>query len=284
LSPAVLLEDFRDPWSQITLSLAREAMAIHAQLGNAPPLLLSLVIGETALRSKEALREFLDIISLWDVAGIYLIVHFNDPTYPAFVEETTLANLMYFVYVMARVNGYEVVYGYSDVMSCLLHAVGAHATATGWFHSLRQFSIRRFQPTTGGRQPRPRYLSGPLLSSVLVVPELSAIYEVGRIEEVLSSTRYDSVMATGNPANAPWPRHKSCLHRWEVLGHLAAEFSLQESTKGNLELLKKKIRSAQAIYSLLTESNVVFESPVGRDLRQWSDAVRSFETGAAHLV
>jgi hypothetical protein len=281
IAPSVLFGDFRDPWSQIALSLAEEAIVVHAGLGSAPPLLVSLVIDESALRSRDALNEFLDIITVWDLAGVYVVVRCNDPNYPALLEETSLANLMYLVYVLAKVNGLEVVCGYSDLVGLLLHAVGAKATGTGWFNSLRQFSLARFQPTTGGQQPRARYTSTPLLNSILVLPELEACHQVGAIGQVLSTTSYDGVMASGNPANSPWPLEVACLHHWEVLHDVAQLVSSQLSVAENLAVLEDRVRQAVATYRLLEGAGVVFEPSTGpRNLALWLRGIASFRADA----
>lgn len=281
IAPSVLFADFRDPWSQIALSLAQEAIAVHAGLGSAPPLLVSLVIDESALRSRDALNEFLDIITVWDLAGVYVVVRCNDLNYPALFEETPLANLMYLVYVLAKVNGLEVVCGYSDLVGLLLHAVGASATGTGWYNNLRQFSLVRFQPATGGQRPRDRYTSTPLLNSILVVPELEASYQVGAIGQVLSNTSYDGVMVSRNPANSPWPLNVACLHHWEVLDSVVQLVSSQGSVAQNLAVLEDRIRQAAATYTLLEGAGLVFEPSTGpRNLALWLRAIASFRADA----
>jgi hypothetical protein len=281
IAPSVRFSDFKGPWSQIALSLARQAIAAHCALADPPPLLLSLVVDETALRSRDALDEFLDIITAWDITGVYLIVRPNDPNYPALFEEVPLANLIYLVYVLAQVNGFEVVCGYSDLVGLLLHTVGAKAAGTGWFHGLRQFSLARFQPAGGGQQPRSRYTSAQLLNSILVVPELETAYRVGAIPHVLSNTSYDSVMTSGNPANAPWPLDVACLHHWEVVHEAARVVSSQASVSQNLVVLEDRIRQAIATYRLVETSGVVFEPPTGaRNLAMWQRAIAGFRTDA----
>jgi len=277
ISPSVLFGDFQDPWSQIALSMAQEAITHHAGLPNAPPLLLSLVMDEGALRSRDALDEFLDIITVWNVAGVYLVVNRNDRNYPALFDETHLANLMYLVYVLSHVNGLAVICGYTDLVGLVMHAVGANVSCTGWYNSLRQFSLARFRLMTGGRQPRPRYASAPLLNSILIVPELAAAYSVGRIAQVLSQTAYDGVMATGDPANAQWPPNTACLHHWEVLDRLTREVSSHGSVAQNLSLLEEWIGQGIAIYRLLEQLGITFESATGsREIEVWQRAIHAF--------
>lgn len=276
VSPTVLFGDFRDPWSQISLLLAQESIAVHSALADPPPLLVSLTFDEAALRNRDAMAEFLDIISLWDIAGFYVLVRQNDPTYPAQFEESILANLIYLVYTLSQRNDFEVVCGYADLVALSLHAVGASATGGGWFNTLRQFSLRRFQPSSGGQAANARYTSRPLMNSILVVPELQTAYQPGVIDQVLSGAARDGIFATGSPANAQWPRGASCLHHWEVLSGLAGEVA-RGSISDRLTYLERLMQGALGQYAVLTDAGVPFAAATGpRNLTLGLRAIRSF--------
>jgi hypothetical protein len=274
ISPSVLITDFRDPWSQIALSLAQESLEAHGRLQDPPPLYLSLILDENALRSRDALNEFLDIITAWDVDGFYVVVRRNDPNYPALFDEGTLTNLMYLTYVLVELNEFKVISGYSDIVGLLLHAVGARATCTGWFNGLRQFSFLRFLPAAAGRLPRPRYTSERLLNSILLIPELQTIHRVGRIGSVLSRTAFDGPMASGSPAAVPWPLTKACLHHWEVLSRVARDITSAPSIGARLTALEDRIRRGIATYGSLDRLGVEFEPMTGpRHLGIWLQAI-----------
>ena len=102
LSPTVFFEDFTDSWSQVCLNMAEASVDHHATLGDAPPLLVSVVTSEVALRNTNGLAEFLDALSSLDVDGFYILVHRNAGSYQAAMEPRAMANLMYWVYVLAR--------------------------------------------------------------------------------------------------------------------------------------------------------------------------------------
>jgi hypothetical protein len=257
--------------------MAQEAVSLHKGLKKAPPLLISVVVDEQAFKNRDAVNEYLDIISLWDVQGVYLIVRRTDSTYPASTDESVMANLMYFVYVLSEINGLEVVCGFSDMMGMLLHAAGATATGTGWYNSLKQFTLKRFQPSTGGRAPRARYTSGPLLGSLLIVPELDAAYRLKQVPKVISNTTFDGAFLTRNPGNVEWPASTACLHHWEVLSSLASEFSSQGSVSDNLDVLQEAIKKGIRTYQALERAGVQFELPtIPRDLRTWNTAIDAF--------
>ncbi len=279
ISPTVYFDNFNDPWSQISLSMAEGSINYHSKALKKPPLLVSLVFSENALSSSESLSEFLDIISGFKVAGFYIIVKRSSSQYMTQMEPVVLENLLYLVYVLSELNRYEVVVGYADIIGILLHAVGAKVTACGWFNSLRQFSLARFQPSTGGRAPRPRYTSIPLLNSILVLPELDLIYRAGLINDVLSGTSCDKILRP-NPANAAWTPDISCLHHWEAV-HSTIKTLSHASINQRLAIMMGMIAKAQAIYARLDNRHVIFDTYSGRGhLDQWNRAIQGFKTAA----
>lgn len=276
VGPTVLFEDFRDPWSQVALMMASASVSYHASMHSPPPLLISLLISETALTSQSSLEEYLDHLSLLEAHGIYLIVRRNSQQYQAAFEPTPLENLLYLAYVLAEINKYEVVSGFCDFVGLLLHAVGVTATGSGWHSNLRQFSMVRFEQAEGGRQPRPRYSSLPLLNSILI-DELDNINYIGQLPVVLSGSPYDNVFSgTTPPSSTPWPQDTSALHHWSVLQSSAAR--VQGGTvPQRLNLCMQMLGQAEAIYNSLGQSGVTFDVSSGnRHLRQWREALANF--------
>lgn len=281
LSPTVYVNDFTDPWSQISLSLALETINAHSELADAAPLLLSVVFDEAALRNQAAVEEFLDIVSMWQPHGYYLLVKFSDPRYPCQLDEVVLSNLMYLVYALAEVNEFEVVCGFSDFIGFLMSAVGASANCTGWFNSLRQFSLKRFQPSTGGKPARSRFSSAPLLNSVLIIPELDLISQQGLLDQVVTGTPYEQAIAAG-PADAPWPRATECLHHWAVLQALDAALAGIPGVAERLNYVDQQVQQAAALYTLLGQAGIPFVQETGpRNLEVWRRAIRAFRANAA---
>lgn len=277
ISPTVIFDDFRDPWSQISLSLASESKQYYSTLGNdVPPLLISIAFNENALRGIEALNEFLDILSLTDAAGFYIIVRRNTNQYSSQIDPQIMENLLYLAYILSEINGYEVVFGYTDYISVPLHAVGISASSCGWFNGLRQFSLSRFQPSTGGRAPRPRYSTEALLNTILIIPELDTINALGLINSVAANTRYDLALKA-NPANAAWPADISCLHHWDVLDRCINNVVSNNGVSQRLNAVERVLAQAQGVYAELDRNGIVFELSSGSShIRQWQRAITNF--------
>lgn len=276
VSPSIMFDDFQDPWSQTCLSLAESACHYHSTLGNPRPLMLSVVFSEVALASAHSLGQFLDILSTFEATGFYLIVRRTGLQYQPQMEPNYLANLLYLIYVLAEINKYEVVMGYTDILGLLFHSVGAKAIGCGWFNSLRQFSLASFQPSSGGGKARARYTSIPLLNSILVVPELQSAYQAGLIDSVLTGTSLD-VPLRSNPANAAWSAEMSTLHHWAALHETVTRLLPEGGTSERLASISKRIENARDVYKRLRRHGSVFEPASGPGhLEQWQRAIDDF--------
>lgn len=276
VTPTVYVEDVNSHWCQIAFSLAQEAQEICKKEGNQNRLLAALSIDESVLKHRVGIDELLEEVTTWDVHGFLLTVGCGDTRYPALLSDLQLANLMYLVYVLADRNEFEVLCTHADFVGLLLHAVGAHATSTGWFSSQRQFSLKAFEPPTGGGRARDRYTSASLLNSILVIPELSSIVANGYGAEIIAGTPYDSAIAR-DPGNAPWPLPQACLHHWTVLDRLIGDFTAQNTVKDKLDLIAHWVAEGIDLYRKMRAGGVVFEETTGpRNLEQWQRALHDF--------
>lgn len=281
VSPNILFDDFRDSWSQIALNMAEGAVEHYDTMADPPPLLVSIVTSEVALRNAAGLAEFLDAVSSLETTGFYVLVHRNSSSYEAAMEPAAMRNLMYLVYVLSRVNEYEVYVGYSDWIGALLHAAGAAGTASGWHLSLRQFNMARFEPAMGGRRPRKRYSSAPLLSAPLIQPELEDIFRAGHIADVLTGSPHDAILRGGPAAGATrWTDHMSCLAHWAALNRVIGAVS-SGRISSRLETTIQLIDHAESLYDRLVRRGVNFEPTTGpAHLAAWRDAISDFRAAA----
>ena len=278
LSPSIEIDSFGSSDCSISLSLANESVHYYDELRNIhlalPPLLISLIISEHCLSSPSNFHSFLDDISILQSAGFYLVVHRDDSQYQARFDPNALENLLYLVYVLAEINSYEVICGYSDFVGTLLCAVGAKAIGTGWFSNLRQFTMDRFLPSTQRRQARPRCSSQPLMNSILL-DEMDTINRQGQLQSILSGTIYDAVFNTvPNPSDAPWV-DESILHHWLVLQRLITS-ATGGTVQNNLNICMWMISNAQAIYNNLRRIMSLNVYSGDHHLQQWETAISNF--------
>lgn len=276
ISPSVFIDDFNDPWSQIELSLAVESQVYHSSLNRQTTLYISLCINETALRNLGAVNEFLDMLSILQVGGFYIIIRREGNNCKPQIEPTILQNLLYLCYVLSTLNQYDVILGYTDFVGIPLYGTGIKAISCGWHNTLREFSYSRFQPSTGGRRPRERYTSEQLINSILRIPELDTINRLGRLGQVLSNTRYDSGIRT-NPTNSPWTLDISCLHHWEILDRIMREIDKRTNVTDKFDYILELISQAETVYNALNNARIIFEDKSGSShLQQWRTAIEGF--------
>ncbi|MBN1395164.1 MAG: hypothetical protein JW959_09085 [Pirellulales bacterium] len=279
LSPTVIFDSFSDRWHQIALNLADASLEYHTGLTAPPPLLLSFVLDEKALAAADEVNRFLDAVTQdeWHVKGFYFIVDRREKTYNQRVESSCLAQYLYLVYVLSQLNDLRVICGYTDFVGIPLRAAGAHAFATGWHHSLRQFHRGNFIKRRPGGQPaRERYSSGPLFNSILM-NELQDIFEVGQLNEVLSNVLLDDIiMSASNPEGANWTKGVSQQHHWQSLG--AMDERLSGNVKTDLSNTIRWLRDADGLYKQLAAEGVQFDRNSGRDhIEGWLKAIGEFQ-------
>jgi hypothetical protein len=282
LSPTVIFDSFESNWYQTSLNLADASLDYHAGLQDAPPLLLSFVIGEQALSSRTELESFLDQVTSWDsLTGTYLIISREESSYSQRFDSERLANALYLTYVLGKINGFEVINGFSDFCGLLHRCAGSSTFATGWSQSLRQFHQRSFKKQKpGGQPPKRRYTSVPLLGSILL-SELQQVFESGRLEDVLSGVQLDTIITdAASPEDSDWNIRSSELHHWESLS--SVDKSIGEEVSKNIQDLEDRIDKARDIYIGLAEEGVVFSQQSQPDyLDQWSEGLSSFRAMAS---
>lgn len=278
ISPTTLFDSFRDSWSQIALNMAVESADYHLSLNSPQPLLISLVISETAFQTMDAVEEFLDALTEIDTQGFYIIIRRNSASLQNAMESAPFGRFMYFCHVLTTINEYNVIVGYSDWHSFLLKVAGVTHTATGWYQNLRQFSLARFQPSPGGRRPRKRYSSAPLLSCPLINPELQDIYLANHLALVLSGSNYDAILQNDPAAGeVNWTDEISCIAHWSSLNALSQRLSALSTQSARIREAERLMHNALTLYTQLGSQNVYFDPTTGSDhIREWQDSLQEF--------
>lgn len=275
ISPTVPVDDLQGPWAQVASKLAQETVA---QYSDDRPLLISLVIGESALRQSGLVDAWLDDLAELDVAGFYVIVRRDSQDYRRHFEATALASLLRMSYSLGELLGYKVVVGYVDMATLLLHAAGSQATGAGWYSNLRQFHMARFEKSRGG-PPRQRYSSLPLLNSIFVT-ELGGIHRGPGVANVTSGTPFDARF-NGNtdPTQVHWPLSEAAVHHWHVLDEIT-KIPIGANISDRLDAAQVAVRQAAALYRQMAPF-ASFTSITGAShLTSWSDGLIQFQTQA----
>ena len=278
LGPTVKVDALGGFWSGVSFALGDETAAYHSSMEDSRPLYIALLVDEAALVGNQAeLDSWLDDLTTLDADGFYVVVARRSAGYPSIMPPECMSKVMYLAYVLGEINGYEVIFGFADLDGIPLIAVGADAVATGWYSNLRLFNERRWLPSSGGRQARPRYTSAELMSSILKDTELQTIFEVGHVASVTNGDVFDKQFASRNPADIVWSPEIACLQHWDALGRLAVDFGTGGGSGPNLDRLEVAVQDATRLFLGLEGEGAQFEYPlVGRRLSAWAEGVGLF--------
>lgn len=217
IAPGIVIRQrFNSVEAVIAKNFIRNAKDAWESVGDDRPVYVTLAMDAEALQDRHSLEEFLSDITVLETPpdGFYLLVH--QPTSgiaPELVDPRTLAGWMLMNHSL-RLNGFEVINGYSDILTPFLAAAGGSAGATGWFNTQKVFSLDRFSPPSpGGRRPVLRYLSTGLLNSIRF-DELQLLR--GRFPEVLNGLDTDQFYDTQN-GSMPNGQMEEVLQTWDAI-------------------------------------------------------------------
>jgi hypothetical protein len=153
--------------------------------------------------------------------GFYLIIASRSAEAFSDIYHTDVVANWMMLNLSLSINGFQVINGYSDILTPFLGAAGGQAGATGWWSNLRMFSIERFFPSVGGRLPIVRYLSKSLLNRI-TFSEKEAISPF--VPSIINKLPHDS------DYNPEPERSEEVLQSWEVLKSLNEEIVTEDIT------------------------------------------------------
>ncbi|WP_172512324.1 hypothetical protein [Glutamicibacter mishrai] len=272
IAPSILQSSFEDIWTPLGIQYARAA----AETWSEKEVYASIVFEEIAFAGWEQINDWLDEITTIDVHGFYLLAnHRGTLSYPASGwAPNHLANAMRMIYTLTEINGYELIWGYSDIEGLLGLAVGATGVATGWHNSLRRFSIDKWRPKSGGAQPIPRRFVSTLLSPLRLDGELSVISSVGA-SHLIPKSRADALFQEYMSDAEYWKRGISQKHHMVSMGDLVSILT-NLSIPDRLDTVESWIQQSLQLFEDLGRQNLIFEGSYTIKLQILSEAISAF--------
>jgi len=249
VSPNILISrSFDSVGAVIAKNFIRNVKKVYTTFEDKRPLFVTLAISREALIDFVELEGFLNDITLLNEPpdGFYLLIGARSVDARTDLYNADVIAAWMLLNYSLKINGYQVINGYSDLISPFLGAVGGDIGCTGWWSNLRTFSLNRFAPeATGGRLPVQRYLSLKLLNRITFY-ELNALRKI--IPDIINGLSMDDKYE-GEPDRAV-----EVLQSWEALSSLLN--SLTES--GNLSKnLEKCITALELAENLYTSINAI---------------------------
>lgn len=247
IAPGILIpRSLNSVETVIAKNFIRVAAEEHAELKDARKVFATLAISREALVDKQELIEFVNEITALEIPpqGFYLLVSArNTEARSDIYHADVIAGWMFLNHVL-KLNGFEVINGYSDIVTPFLGAAGGTAGCLGWWSNLRAFSLDRFAPSTGGgRLPIQRYLSAGLLNRITYF-ELNALRDLG-VSGVLNGLPLDALYPTDEGSSPE--RAKEVLQSWEAVRKLNQQL-VQADSNESLRQCVRAINNAEQIY------------------------------------
>ena len=255
----------------IAKNFIRNAREIYNEFGVDRPLYATIAVCREALLDSIEFEEFLnDITMILDPPdGYYILIGSHGSNVHTDIYHTDVIARWMLLNYSLNVNGFDVINGYSDILTPFLGSVGAGAGATGWFSNLRSFSLSRFEPApSGGRRPIKRYLSKNLLNRI-TFPELQALVEI--IPEVLNRLPHDDDYDPEPEIN------DEILQTWEAIRYLNEQMSHGDINQG-LASAEQAVIEADGYYSLIAEAGIALRRKSGnRHIEPLQEGIEEFK-------
>lgn len=235
----------------IAKNFVRQAREIYEKRNIKRPLFASLIICREALQDRREFEDFINDITMLEARpdGFYLIIASRSSEATSDIFHTDVVANWMMLNLSLSINGFQVINGYSDILTPFLGVAGGVAGATGWWSNLRMFSIDRFFPSVGGRLPIIRYLSTLMLNRITVSEKEALIpFVPGVLNQLPHDEEYD-----------PEPdRSREVLQSWEAIKSLNEELADNNPITG-LEKCFQAISRAEQAYSEIASVGIVLD-------------------------
>ena len=277
ISPNILItRSFDSIEAAIAKNFIRLGGEVHATLSKKEkkPLYATLAVSREALLDRRELFSFLEDITVLDPApdGFYVLIAASSEDARADIFHADVIAGWLLINRSLSVNGFQIINGYSDLLTPFLAIAGATAGATGWWQNSRTFSLDRFLPAGGGRLPIPRYLSEVLLNRITHI-EVEQIVTLRRrfpqIPDVLNGLITDSLYPSNNGYEPQ--RVDEVLQSWQAIKSLCGALC-RDDLNATLRLCRVAIGRAIEAYDAI-------ESEIRLDPKSNSDHLEAIKEG-----
>lgn len=259
----------------VAKNFIRNTAGVYAKLGDDRPVYATLAVSRDAFRQRDEFLSFMNDITLLPQrpTGFYVLIGArSDEARDDIYDESVIASWMFINYSLV-LNGYQIINGFSDLMTPFLGITGAAAGCSGWWSYLRAFSTDTFGPRTrggGNASTMPtRYLSAKLLNRITSL-ELDQLRK--QMPDLVNGLPTDVYYDTDN-GSIP-ERNKEVLQSWESIKHL--DNIVYDSDIGTgLSKCLKAIAEASELYDaipirLSPKSNSDHLEPLAEGLKLFS--------------
>lgn len=262
--------------SVISKNFIRLANEQYQALEDQRPLYTTLAISRNALGDKQELIEFLNEITLLEnpPKGFYILISARNTEARSDIFNTDVIAAWMLINHVLTINGFDVINGYSDMLTPFLGAAGAKAGALGWWSNLRAFSLDRFSPSAGGgRLPILRYASMALLNRITFY-ELDGLREL--VPSIMNNLPNDALYDNNNDNGSQPQRNMEVIQSWEAVKALNSALVTGDQTN-SLQKCIDAIQQANLTYERIQEFPIRLDQKSNKEhLQPLWDGMRQF--------
>ncbi len=247
----VIRRSFDSVEGTIAKDFIRNTAIVAQRIAPGKPVYGTLAVSTAALGDRVELQNFLQEITEIESppVGLYLLLERPDQAIPVSLTEQDVLSRWMLINHTLKINGFKLINGYTDGISPYIGAVGGDAVASGWFNTLKAFSLKKFEPAVDqfARRAVPRYTSKALLRSIRYT-EFHDLRDT--FPEVLNGRPTDAYFdkAEGSePAEAAY----EALQNWDALRIMISQ-CISGSVEDALTNCHLALNDAQDLYGRIT--------------------------------
>ena len=263
----------------IAKNFIRKTKQLFEKTGDKRKVFATLAIDRNTLIDQAEFEAFLNDITVLDSPpdGFYIIVGGGiidagtEITRSEIIHADVIAGWMMLNYTLS-INGFDVINGFSDILTPFLGCAGGYAGATGWWSNLRIFSMSRYiNSVSGGRLPTVRYLSNALLNRI-THSERKAFVQL--VPEINNNLPRDKDYEQGEPE-----RKVEVLQAWEAIVQL--NNNIASDMGKNLKSLESMVDRAEKTQTNLAGYGLSINRESNREyVNALREAIQTFRRNA----
>lgn len=240
----VIRRSFDSIEGTISKDFIRTTSQVWRSFDDDRPVFATVAISTNALNDLNELQIFLQEITELDDPpdGLYLLLEKPETATTTYLTEPDVLSRWMFLNYSLKVNGVETINGYTDVLAPYVAASGGASFATGWYNTQKNFSLKKFEPSSGfARRPVSRYMSQALLKSI----RTNELDDLREIFDVMNGLPCDEFYDPEDGSSAD-PTGEA-LQNWEALRAMAEAVDSNDQ-EASLATCRGALDAAEALY------------------------------------
>lgn len=240
----VIRRSFDSIEGTISKDFIRNSAEVWRSIDQSRPVFATVAVSTNVLNDLDELQIFLQEITEVENPpdGFYLLLEKPDTNTSAYLTEPDVLSRWMFLNYSLKVNGIETINGYTDTLMPYVAAAGGSAFATGWYNTQKNFSLKKFEPTSGfARRPASRYLSIALLKSI----RTNELDDLRNNFPILNGLSCDDLYDQNDGSSTDVTGE--ALQNWEALRAMTGPVNPDDQL-ASLAFCREALSSAEALY------------------------------------